>query len=288
MLEIDFLVAKSKSEAIALLDTYKEKAKVIAGGTDLMIEMRHDRLPGGATTVIDISKLSELSYIKKDGDLIRIGAGTCHADIAASEVVKAESLILQDASNSVGSPQIRNRATIGGNIVTAAQCADTVPALIALQATVVLESKSGRREVSIDEFFPGPKKSDVRPDELVTEIYFPSIANGFGASFEKLIRRKAVAKSRLNFAVVAKKDASGMVEEIRVAIGSALPATGRFPTVEQLLIGKRPDAELLKAAGEAASAYMIEKSGYRWSTDYKKPVVEKLTARNIARALEVE
>ncbi len=288
MLEIDFLVAKTKSEAIALLDTYKEKAKLIAGGTDLMIEMRHNRLPGGASAVIDISKLSELSYIKKDGEVIRIGAGTTHADIAASDLIKRESLILQDASNSVGSPQIRNRATVGGNIVTAAQCADTAPALIALEATVVLESKGGRREVAIGDFFPGPKKSDVRPDELVTEIYFPSIAKGFGASFEKLIRRKAVAKSRLNFAVIAKKDASGMVEDIRIAIGSALPATGRFPTVEKLLLGKRPDEELLQAAGEAASAYMIEKSGYRWSTDYKKPVVERVTARNLARALEVE
>jgi CO/xanthine dehydrogenase FAD-binding subunit len=288
MVDIQFLRAKDKSEAIKLLDTYKEKAKLIAGGTDLMIEMRHDRLPGGAAVLIDISRLTELSYIKKEGDTIRIGAGTTHAAIAASDLIIKESLILQDASVSVGSPQIRNRGTIGGNIVTAAQCADTVPALVALEATVVMESKKGRREVSINDFFPGPKKSDVRPDELVTEIYFTSLAQGYGASYEKLIRRQAVAKSRLNFAVVAKKDASGMVEEIRLAIGSALPTTARFPDVEKLLVGKRPDEKLLQAAGEAASAYMIEKSGIRWSTDYKKPVVEKLVSRNIARALEVK
>lgn len=288
MLEIEFITAKSKSEAIALLDRYGAKAKLIAGGTDLMIEMRHNRLPGGATILIDISRVPELSYIKKEGNVVRIGAGTTHADIAASELVRSQSLILQDASVTVGSPQIRNRGTIGGNIVTAAQCADTVPALIVLEATVVLESKKGRREVSISDFFPGPKKSDVRPDELVTEIFFPSIAEGYGASYEKLIRRKAVAKSRLNFAVVAKKDGSGMVKELRVAIGSALPTTARFPGVEKLLIGKRPDAKLLEEAGKAASAYMIEKSGIRWSTDYKKPVVEKLAARNIARALEVK
>jgi CO/xanthine dehydrogenase FAD-binding subunit len=128
----------------------------------------------------------------------------------------------------------------------------------------------------------------VRPDELLTEIYFPSIAEGYGGSYEKLIRRKAVAKSRLNFAVVARKDESGMIRELRLAIGSALPATARFPKVEELLVGKRPDAALMEEAGKAAAEYMIEKSGIRWSTDYKKPVVEKLAARNIARALEVK
>jgi CO/xanthine dehydrogenase FAD-binding subunit len=288
VLDIEFLTAKDKSEAIGLLNTYGAKAKVIAGGTDLMIEMRADRLPGGASILIDISRIAALSYIRKDKGIIRIGAGTTHAEIAASELVRKESLILQDASVTVGSPQIRNRATIGGNIVTAAQCADTVPALVVLEATIVLESKSGRREVSINDFFPGPKKSDVRPDELLTEIYFPSIAEGYGGSYEKLIRRKAVAKSRLNFAVVARKDESGMIRELRLAIGSALPATARFPKVEELLVGKRPDAALMEDAGKAAAEYMIEKSGIRWSTDYKKPVVEKLAARNIARALEVK
>ncbi|ADK81837.1 FAD binding domain-containing protein [Sediminispirochaeta smaragdinae] len=288
MVDMEFLAAKNKNEVLSLLDKYGSKARPVAGGTDLMIGIREGRLPGGAHALIDISRIPELSYIKKEGTWLRIGAGTTHAQIAASELVLHESLILQDASASVGSPQIRNRGTIGGNIVTAAQCADTVPALMVLDACVVLESVAGRREVPIVDFFPGPKKSDVHPGELVTEIRFPSIVDGYGASFEKLIRRKAVAKSRLNFAVVALQDASGMIQEMRLAIGSALPTTSRFPTVEQMLIGKRGDEGLLKEAGLAAAAYMIEKGGIRWSTDYKKPVVEKLVSRNIARALALE
>jgi CO/xanthine dehydrogenase FAD-binding subunit len=286
--DFDFYRADTVDEALNIMKEKAGKVKVIAGGTDVMIDLRNNALPSSIELILDISGVQELKGVEMHSGTVCIKGATLLADVASDQIVREHSVILHTAAGSVGSQQIRNRGTIGGNIVTAAQCADTAPALLVLDATVVLQSARGRREVGIADFFTGPKSSDVQEGELVTEIRFTPPGKEYRGIFEKLIRREAMAKSRLGVCVLGKKEKDGTIGDLRLSIGSSLPTHGRFSAVEEFLQGKRPDVELLHRAGVKAGEYMVALGGRRWSTDYKKPVVEGLTERCLKKVLEVE
>jgi CO/xanthine dehydrogenase FAD-binding subunit len=382
-----YFIANTVDEALALLAREGDRARIIAGGTDLLVAMRAGVLESGASgsgmsaastikvgtvaaaavgdscapTVdmhqdsvgtwcfIDVSRIAELRQIRHEpaaaggsasgtaaagssasgsaigglavgglavggpaavgglaagglaasgsasgglaaGGRLAIGAAVTHARIAGDPLVAAASLILGMAAHSVGSPQIRNRGTIGGNVLTAAQCADTIPALLVLDAELRLRNSAGtERIVAIRDFFPKPKCTAIRSDELLMDIRFASLAGtNWKGSYYKLIRRAAVAKSRLNFATLASLAADGTIAEARISIGSTLPTPGRFTVAEQLLKGQRPSAALVDAAAEACTAYMIEVAGRRWSAEYKEPVVRNLARRQLALVLGLE
>jgi CO/xanthine dehydrogenase FAD-binding subunit len=285
--DFNFYRAESVDEALKILKEKAGRVKVISGGTDVLIDMRNGDLPGETELVLDISGLEELKGLRVEEGMVHIAGATLLAEIAEDRQLRERCAVLAEAADSVGSQQIRNRGTIGGNIVTAAQCADTAPPLMVLEATVVLASAEGSREVPITEFFTGPKSTAVGPEELVVEIVFPLPAKSMRGTFEKLIRREAVAKSRLGLCLLVDRQKDGTVGEARLSIGSSLPTHGRFPTVEKMLAGKKPDAKLLHEAGIEAGEYMVKIGGYRWSTDYKMPVVQSLTERCLKRVLEV-
>jgi CO/xanthine dehydrogenase FAD-binding subunit len=190
----------------------------------------------------------------------------------------------------VGTPQIRNRGTIGGNILTAAQCADTIPVLLVLDAELVLRNTKGNeRTLSLRDFFTGPQSTAIGPNELLMLIRYPSLGDGrWKGTFYKLIRRAAVAKARLNFAILVRVSAGGSIEKARTSIGSALPTPGRFTPAEELLKGKKPSRELVEAAAEACVDYVREKAGRRWSVEYKEPVVRNVMIRELAGLLDLE
>lgn len=288
MQDFNFYRAGTLAEALKILKEKKGKVKIVSGGTDVMIDLRNGELPEGVETIVDISGLDTLRGVSKEKGMVHIAGATPLADVAGSETIRESSLVLHLAAGSVGSQQIRNRGTIGGNIVTAAQCADTAPALMVLEATVVLKSADESREVPIADFFDGPKSTVIKPTELVTEIVFPLPPATMKGTFEKLIRREAVAKSRLGVCLLVDREKDGRIKEARLSIGSSLPIHGRFPTVEKMLEGKKADAGLLREAGVEAGEYMVKIGGYRWSTDYKMPVVQKLTERCLKRVLEVK
>lgn len=288
MQNFNFYRAQSLDDALKVLKDKGKKVKVVSGGTDVMIDLRNEDLPAEVETVLDISGLDELKGVKEKDGVFSIGGATPLEDVAEDPLIQEKSIVLHTAAGSVGSQQIRNRGTIGGNIVTAAQCADTAPALLVLDATVILKSAEESREVLIADFFKGPKTSDVRPEELLTEIRVPVPSQGFRGEFDKLIRREAVAKSRLGLCLLVEKEKDGTIKEVRLSIGSSLPSHARFPTVEKMLAGKKADAELLRKAGVEAGEYMVKIGGYRWSTDYKMPVVQRMTERSLKRVLEVE
>lgn len=288
MQDFDFYRAQSLNDALNMLSQREGKVKIISGGTDVMIDLRNDDLPGGVDTIVDISGLDELKGVREESGILRIGGATPLEDVASDPAVREKSLVLHSAAGSVGSQQIRNRGTIGGNIVTAAQCADTAPALLVLEATVVLKSSRGEREVSVADFFDGPKSTVTGTTELVTEIRVPVPSDSFSGTFEKLIRREAVAKSRIGVCLLAATEDDGTIRDLRLSIGSSLPTHGRFPSVEKMLKGKKPSAELLEKAGVEAGEYMVKVGGYRWSTDYKMPVVQRMTERCLKRVLEGE
>jgi CO/xanthine dehydrogenase FAD-binding subunit len=286
-----FFLARSLREALELLARWGEEAQVSAGGTDVMVALRNGNLEKNKTCLIDVSRVPELSFIRGDdaGRSVEIGSGVTHATISADRLVEESSLILGKASSSVGSPQVRNRGTIGGNILTAAQCADTIPALLALDADLVLMNTSGAtRTLGMEDFFPEPKKTAIRADELLMAIRYPALVGSWSGSYYKLIRRAAVAKARLNFATLALLSASGAVEDVRISIGSTLPTPGRFAAAEKLLRGEKPSRGLISAAADACVEYMTEKAGRRWSSEYKEPVVRNIIARELAAVLGVE
>jgi CO/xanthine dehydrogenase FAD-binding subunit len=190
--------------------------------------------------------------------------------------------LLASAAANIGSPQIRNRGTIGGNIMNAATCADTVPPLAALGATVTLQSSAGVRSVGLDQFFVKPYQTVARPDEVLTSIRFRKIAGGMRSAFIKLGRRNALAISRLSVAAMLRCDDDGRVVEARIVPGAALPVWKRVTEAENLLIGEKPSMRLFAAAGLKTSEVMIGHTGRRWSTEYKEPVLAVLVKRALA------
>jgi len=284
----NFIRPDNLEEACDLLVRYKDRAKLIAGGTDLIIALREEKLPNCLEIIIDISNLEELNHIKEEGKYIRIGSGVKHAEIAKNKLIKKYAPVLSMAASVVGSPQIRNRGTIVGNIVTASPAADTIPALIVLDSILVIRKGKEKRKMFLKDVFEGPNKVNLKSDEIVGEIYFEKLPLGAKSDFIKLARRNAVDKSRMNIAVVAQQNKSKEITDIRISVGSLTPIPGRFKDAEDLLLGEIPTQDLIQKAGKKIAEEMINKSGYRWSTEYKEPVVKSLIDRVLNRIVEVE
>lgn len=284
MIPFNFIRPASLDEALGFLAEKGEGTKIIAGGTDLLVELRG--IPAGEKgpkRVLDISGLPELKGIRKEGEEIVVGSGSTHREVHTSDLIREAAPLLAAASAAVGAAQHRNIATIGGNIMNASPAADTVPALIALEAEAVLMSREGKRVEKLSGIFVKPYLTSVRPDEILTSVRFRCLPPGARSAFVKLGRRNALAISRMNVAVVLFLE-DGMIREARIAPGSATPMPERFAAAEKILVGKRPSEELFRAAGAAVAAEMVERSGRRWSTPYKEPVIAALAARALREA----
>lgn len=287
-MELDFIKTKNLADALEIISALREQAVVTAGATEVMIDLRAGKLNSEVTTLVDISSLSELDFISEEGNWVRIGSGSTHAAVSESSVIKKYTPFLSKAAESVGSPQTRNRGTIGGNIITAAQCADTIPPLLVLDAVLVLESSKGSREISLEDFLAAGKSgSPMNADELLREIRFEKPDSRARCVFDKLIRRKSVAKARINFCAMAVQDNERRVVDIRIAPGSVTPVNMRFKDAESLFMQKIPERSLIKEAAEKISALMVEVTGERWSTPFKRPVLKIMAERGLLLILEV-
>lgn len=286
MKTINIVQPASLKEALAILKKSGAQAMCIAGGTDVLIAMRYEKLPAGITQLVDISLVPELKGIREEGDEIILAAGSTHTDIEENPLLQKYVPLLSDASRGVGSPQIRNRGTVGGNLVTAAQCADTIPPLIVLDAVVTLKKADSERSLAIADFLTGPKTTAIKNDEILTEIRFRKPAEGSKMIFSKLIRREAVAKTRISVAAIARQDPQGQITYLSLSPGSVTARACRFTTVEAKLTGTVATAETIREASEEAARFMIEQTGRRWSTPYKEPVLTTLVERALLDVLE--
>jgi xanthine dehydrogenase iron-sulfur cluster and FAD-binding subunit A len=269
------------AEACALLAEYGAEAALLAGGTDLLTEWRRPaaKMP---KLIVDISRVAELSGIAEtDGHLV-IRPLTTHTQLQGSDLVGRWAPLLASAASSIGAPAIRNRGTIGGNILNAAACADTVPPLIALGAIVTLQSSAGSRELPLGELFLQPYQTQAHPDELLTAIRFPCLPATARSAFLKLGRRNALSITRLSVAAILEIGDDGRIAGARLVPGAAFPTWRRVTEAEQMLVGEKPAARLFAAAGRKVSEEMIKETGRRWSTEYKEPVLAVL----VRRALE--
>ena len=279
----EYKIPKTIEEAIDLLWKTEGKTKIIAGGTDLVIGLRDgDHSP---QFVIDITRIEELRKIEEKNGTISIGAAATHSEIASSPMVKRYGEVLSDAASEIGSLQIRNLGTIGGNVVNASPAADTIPPLMVLNAMGKVVSREGEKEVPLSQLFKGPYETNLKPHQLLVGVTFQKLPSDMRSSFIKLARRDAMAIARMSVAIViqTKRD---RIEDIRISVGSVTPIPQRMSEAEAFLMGKSPDEEPLKRASLKVSETMIHRSGVRPSTSYKRPVVESLFVRAIKKALD--
>ena len=289
MFKYDYLRPASVKEACEMLALHGDSARVIAGGTDLMVQIRdEDKKWANIKYVIDINQLKEMKYIKEDGDCICIGALSSHTDIVKSQLLQKYAPFFCEASQTVGSPQIRNMGTIGGSIGNASPASDPVPPLIALDAEVKVMGVAGERTVSLKSIFVNSYKTTLGVGDIITEVSFKKMPTEAKTVFLKLGRRKALAISRMNVGVVVVVDDKGVVSDIRIAPGCIFAIPDRVRIAEDVLLGKVPTRELLVEAGKKVSEEMINRTGIRPSTEFKKPAIESLTTRALSQALEVE
>ncbi|MDF1551559.1 MAG: xanthine dehydrogenase family protein subunit M [Deferrisomatales bacterium] len=251
--------------------------RVVAGGTDLLVASRHGKVTLG--TLVDVTAIPELRVLREDGDgTLRIGAATTHAAVAESPLVHRRAPLLAQASSWVGSVQVRNLATLGGNTANASVAADTLPALAALRAHFAVSGPRGERRLSVGEFFQGPGQTVLAADEILVAILIPR-QTPHGASFLKIGRRRAAAISRLSAAVMANPE-TGLA---RIAVGAVFPRPQRLLEAEEVVHRGFGDPQL-EEAGRAVEEVVRQASGGRASMAYKLPVVRALVVRALREA----
>ena len=289
MIRFDYKKPASLAECLDLLNHYQGKARLFAGGTDLMVEFRaDDKKLKDVEVVIDISSLSELKIIKLDEGVISVGSCAIFSEIIENPDLIKYAPFFIEACKTVGSPQIRNTGTIGGSIGTASPASDPGPPLVAMDSVLTLLSSEGEREILLSEFIEGAYKTLLKPNELIVSIKFKVLNRSAGFSFVKLGRRKALSIARMNVAAYVETGEDGTAIDVRIVPGSATPITIRITEAENMLLGKTPSYELHEAIGKKVSEKMIEITGTRWSTPYKEPVIASLVKRALNQATGVK
>jgi carbon-monoxide dehydrogenase medium subunit len=269
------------SQALGVLADSGDAARVVAGGTDVLVELQRGVKP--TATLIDISALRELKYVRREGATIAIGGLATHNDLLAAPFARSAALPLAQACIEVGAPQIRARATLAGNLVTASPANDTIAPLTVLGATLVLASAAGERTVPIAEFFTGFRRTQLRPDELIREIRFPALDAGRRGLFLKLGLRRAQAISVIDVAFVLTFADDGRVSEARIALGCLAPTIVRAPLAEAALTGRPLDAPTIAAAALAVAADAAPIGDVRGSADYRRATLGALLTAGLER-----
>ncbi|HEV3087949.1 MAG TPA: FAD binding domain-containing protein [Candidatus Elarobacter sp.] len=269
------------AEALRALAAHGAAARVVAGGTDVLVELQRGVKP--TATLIDVSALRELKYVRRRGETIVLGGLATHNDVLAAPFAREAMLPLAQACIEVGAPQIRARGTIAGNLVTASPANDTIAPLLALDAELILASAEGERTVALGDFYTGFRTTQLRPDELVREIRFAALGSARRGIFLKLGLRRAQAISVIDIAVVVELDADGAVIDARIALGCLAPTVVRAVTAERFLIGHRLDETVCAAVGRLACEDAAPIDDVRGSAGYRQTTLAALIARALER-----
>ncbi|MEM2590581.1 MAG: xanthine dehydrogenase family protein subunit M, partial [Zestosphaera sp.] len=267
-------------EALQLLKTYGNEARILAGGTDLLVKMKVRAIE--PKYIINIKRIKELRYIKTDKDSIRIGALTTWRDLEKSDSVREEVPALYDAVKSMGSVQIRNMATVGGNLCNASPAADSAPPLLVHEAKIKLTSIEGTREIPITEFFTGPGTTVMKPYELLHEIIIPRKRGK--SSFIK-VSRVAMDLAIASAATYVEVE-DNMIKDVKIALGSVAPRPVRAKRCEAALIGRRVDEEILREAASLVVGEISPIDDVRGSAWYRREVSKVLVYDSLIKSLE--
>lgn len=283
MKEFDYTRPVDLNEALDLLGSSGERAKIIAGGTDLVPLMREHII--APTHIIDISNLSELDFIKEEKDHIRIGAATKMRTIERSPIVLSKIPMLAEAAQLVGEIGVRNIATIGGNLANASPAADSAPPLLTLDASVKIRRMNEERTIKLEKLFLHVKKTTLQPNELMTEVQVPIAPPHSGGYFIRLAKRGGNIISIVSAAAfLALK--GNLCNVARIAMGSVAPTPIRLPDAGKVLEGSEPSKDRIRMAAERAVASIKPISDVRASAEYRRETSKTLVARALEEALK--
>ncbi len=277
----EYLEPKAIEEALQHLDTYGEKAKVIAGGTDLIVQMKMEKIHPAC--LINISKLPSLRYLI-EGEGLRIGALTPFKEIEKSNVIKRRYTALYEAARSVSSVQIKNMGTIGGNLCNASPAADSAPPVIAFGAKVKLARGNQERILSLEEFFIGPGKTALAPKELLIEVKMPKLTDRTGSAFLKMTRVSADLAKISAAAVITRE--GNFCRDCKIVLGSVAEVPLRIKEAERILIGKKFEEELVQKASLRVSDEIKPIDDIRSTAWYRREVSRVLVRDTIKLAWE--
>jgi CO/xanthine dehydrogenase FAD-binding subunit len=280
----EYLEPHTMDEALSLLSQHKGRAKVIAGGTDLLPKLKRREI-SAPEYIIDLKGIPDLGYIKyDDGGGLRLGAlVTIHA-VEASPVVQERYGVLSQAVESMASTQVRNRGTIAGNLCNAVPSADTAPALLTLEASLKLASPEGERMVNIADFFTGPNETVLTDEEILQEIQVPNLPPHSGGSYQKLTPRRSMDLAVVGVAAVVVAE-DGVCSDIRIALGAVAPTPMRARRAEDIVRGQKLTEEVINRAAQIASEQCRPIDDHRASAQYRCDMVEVLTKRAIQQAI---
>jgi carbon-monoxide dehydrogenase medium subunit len=285
MVTFEYLKPKTIDEAISLHQSHGERAKYIAGGTDVMVKIKERKI--SPQYLISLRHLQGLDQVTlKDGEL-RIGAMVTHRMLERSPVIRKAFPMLTDAVDNIGSIQIRNVATIGGNIVNAVPSADGAIPLITLGASVRIRGAKGERTMPLEDLFIGPGQTLLEPGEILLEFVIPKLPPHTGGAYWKHTRRAAMELPVLGVAVlISLDDAKKICTEARIGLGVLAPTPMRAKNAESMLRGKRVEDRILKNAGKAAAEECKARDSVRGEAWYRRAMVAVLVPRLARVAME--
>lgn len=280
----DYIAPETMNEALSLLKEHKEKAKVVAGGTDVVpkLKRRQITLP---EYLVDLKKIPDLDYIVYDeNDGLCIGPLTTLSTLEKSSLIREKFPVLFQAVVSVGSIQVRNRGTLGGNICNAVPSADTAPSLLTLGAMLKLVCQQGERVVGIEDFFTGPNQTVCTTEEVLKEIQVPNLPQGTRSVYLKLTPRKAMDLAVVSVAVVTVLE-NGVFKDVRIALGAVAPTPIRAKKAEAVLKGQKPEDGIIDKAAQIAAEESRPIDDHRASAEYRHEMVMIMTRRAIRQTI---
>lgn len=285
MREFEYYKVKNLKEAINLSKKFGKNKRFLAGGTDLIVRLKDNLIK--EENIIDIKNIEELKGIKEVEDEIHIGSLVTFSEIIESDILKKYSPLIVEASKKVGSPQIRNKGTIGGNICNASPAGDSIPPLFCEDAKFFLESTNGSRIVNIEDFFKGPGKTILKEDEILTKIIVKKWKKNESGFFNKLGQRNALTIAIASSCIKIKK-VNGKIDDIKISLGSVSPTVVRAKKVEDRIknLNTYKREEILKICNE------VEKdinpiTDVRGSREYRTEVSKYLVFESLNYLLDM-
>jgi len=274
--DLEILSPGSVNEVVELLSKNKPGTKLLAGGTDIIpgFQIDSNRFLD-IDCLIDLARVNEMKSISESDDEITIGAACSFDDISSNKIIIDNFPLLSEAANAIGSPQIRNRATIAGNFINNAPCADSVPPLLVYDALIEKISIEGKQRTSLEETLLVPYQTTVKPNEIVTKIIIPKKIKNYYGTFYKLGRRRGVAISRITLAILLLVE-DDKIKDMKIASGAVTPIGMRLRELEESCIGKSPGKELFMEVSKNLGKKILDVTGLRWSSHYKVKVVQQM------------
>lgn len=282
-LESEFHEASSLEQVSDLLARFGSDARLFAGGTDLLIDVKRGRIH--PTHVISINNIASLRGVAPTTDGIRIGALTTVNELSASSLVRTHFPALLDATQKMAGPQIRNMATVGGNICNANHCADLPPILMVMNARISLWSHSDRRDLPLEAFFTGPKKTARHHDEVLTEIFLPYPPAKFGAAYARFSLRESNAIAVAGVAASLTLDGN-IIRQARIGFSAVAPSPALVEGAATVLVGRILDEATLDQAADVAVKASHPISDIRGQADFRQALVDSLTRTALVLAYQ--